>query len=116
MPRRTDLAFGHCFQNCAARFVQMSAVVEAAFAEKRPEVGERTFQLSLGEMMQSKLLEPWRIDQRPAARQRIQARERGRVPAAVQRFRYLARRYLGIWNQDVHNRRLAHAGLSEQQR
>src|SRR5471030_3059051 len=95
--------------------MQMPAVIEAALTEEGPEVRERPLQLPLRQVMQSKLLEPWRVDQRSASRERIQPRKRGRVPATVQRLRYLARRDFGVRHQDVHQRPFTHARLSKQQ-
>ncbi len=74
---RRDFSFVDRFENRAARLVQVMAVVEAAFAEIRPEVGERALEPPLRQVMQPELLKARRIDQRTAARQRIEPRERG---------------------------------------
>jgi hypothetical protein len=67
-------------------------------------------------MVQAEFLETGRVDQRAAAVERIEARERRRVATAVQRRRDLARRGLGIRHEQVHERRLAHPRLAEQDR
>src|ERR1700722_18851373 len=71
MSCRSDLSFRRCFKNRATRFMQMPAVIEAALTEERPEVRERTLQLSLRQMMQPELLEPRRIDQRSSPGERL---------------------------------------------
>ncbi|CAM2158183.1 hypothetical protein PT2222_40182 [Paraburkholderia tropica] len=111
-----DASVGDRFENRAARLVQVMAVVEAAMREQRPELGERALQRAFGQVIQPELLETRRIDQRAAARQLVETRERRGMASAVERGGDLARGRFRVRNQQIHERRFAHARLAEQDR